>query len=830
MSVNFDDLVSLQSEGDGNTGDTKAPLSPTLLQIQYGDPGGLTIDQSSPTRRLQSDDDSSSLTKPELHKHTGVHMYHQNNVMIGNFLHPVDRSNSSRPSYNVKSSLLEQNGQGANNVSMAEIFLSNESARRRSLEQNYESLGTLLVDGGIDNMKRRSTDNNSLGVPKAHGVDASQMEIEELVAAVDPTPWSEIRRKIQTDEETAHDAGASSVQHSAHSHHYNYYPYGRHHQLPIPDNVSTSKQRTPNGQVVKKKDGQSTMAQAIATAAAIASRQRGVTRSGPILTPPPPQVKSSGEPSPYTGTLQSKNGKSKLNARHFQRQLGSYSQSQHSAAHATNRASVLAAASRKSQYGFGGNHTVPSVPAPPPVAKRKDMIAQQTPTLPTLERGHISPPNSGAAYERKKQRAKDARVKLNEAIERLSIAIGLAGSQSKQRHEFLSSRIANTADREKTLQITADCSKLAEQAKKWDRPSFVGTAASMVQELNSQSEALMREMVALQERLDKSSPSRAVNESPNSSRQKRNQYSSPDSMIANGHAAKRLRPSTQAADAEKLDPSTQRSREHETNVFGLVKDFLDPISMAHSLCVSRSWRDIGVFSNDDAWFNLAVKRFGFYNVRQWTEKLEDRGKKASNISLYQSMNAANVMPHFEKKNVSLIGDAKIPGRVSGWVFIVERSNGETLRSVRTEPGMFTSANGSFQSRPVVELRILIQNTGMANQPVIIRNQKLSIDVSTRRTGGELQEIDWDSRFKKVVRTLGGEAIDYAMKQSRYDINGDLCHLKLFDSVMIDVYINARGCSTTSKFQQRSNFMKILVCLEGTTVPMVIPFLRDNVGK
>lgn len=150
--------------------------------------------------------------------------------------------------------------------------------------------------------------------------------------------------------------------------------------------------------------------------------------------------------------------------------------------------------------------------------------------------------------------------------------------------------------------------------------------------------------------------------------------------------------------------------------------------------------------------------------------------------------------------------------------------------MRTEPGMSAPTNGSFQSRPVVELKILIQNTGMAKQPVVIRNQKISVDVSTRRTGGELNEIDWDTRFKKIVKTLDGEVIDGATKQSRYDVNSDLCHLQLFNSVIIEVYINARGCSTTSKFQQRSNFTKLLVCLEGTTVPMVIPFLREREDK
>ena len=45
------------------------------------------------------------------------------------------------------------------------------------------------------------------------------------------------------------------------------------------------------------------------------------------------------------------------------------------------------------------------------------------------------PNNVGSvvAYERKKLRAKDARVQLNEAIDKLAVAIDLAGSQSKER-------------------------------------------------------------------------------------------------------------------------------------------------------------------------------------------------------------------------------------------------------------------------------------------------------------------------------------------------------------------------------------------------------------
>jgi hypothetical protein len=127
------------------------------------------------------------------------------------------------------------------------------------------------------------------------------------------------------------------------------------------------------------------------------------------------------------------------------------------------------------------------------------------PNMPILELHNMTPANAGAAYERKKQRAKDARIKLNDAIEHLAIGISLAGSQSKQRNALLTSRIPVTESRDKTIQISEECSKLAEQVKKWDRPSFVGTAASLVHGLNSQCESLMRELVGLQEQLDAAS-------------------------------------------------------------------------------------------------------------------------------------------------------------------------------------------------------------------------------------------------------------------------------------------------------------------------------------
>lgn len=132
-------------------------------------------------------------------------------------------------------------------------------------------------------------------------------------------------------------------------------------------------------------------------------------------------------------------------------------------------------------------------------------------------------------------------------------------------------------------------------------------------------------------------------------------------------------------------------------------------------------------------------------------------------------------------------------------------------------------NGIYASLPVVELKTVIQNTGVSSEPIVVRDQIQTVDASTRRRGEEMKEIEWDDRFKKRILRLDGSVVAAEPSHDRCDV---LCRLKLFEAAVIKTFIYARGCTTTSKFVQRSNFTKILVNLEGTTVPLVIPFPRD----
>ena len=832
-----------------------APASPTaspLIDWNFGmSPVGNTdLFPAQPYNNAQNE--SSNIVN-------AVHMHVQDNARIPNYNHPVDRSNSStsrsfpRSNYGGDATLSARPEQ---DNSMAEMFLSSESSYRRSLNQTYEVLGSLTTEQ-----------------------ESVQKEIEDLATvSVDPTPWSEIQTKIVMQQEerekqnhqqrypqSQQQSSAAAQVPSNHPHQSSYYPYGRHHQLPIPESpipqISQKEPPVENNTAAK-------LAEALATAAAIAAGTTSIVDNNGTVTPKEPTttaVASTTQSSiPYIPQPNAKPEaktalvpKTAVSNRYLQR--GNTNPPQHGAAHAVSRASVLAATNRKSQYGFGGNHVVPSVPAPPsirssnvqPVLRQRAIKKNNKPmpkntTPPATAKMHSPIPkipmplngrhpalpidtNTGSAYERKKQKAKNARVKLNESIERLAIAVSLAGSQSKHRIDQLE-LLMGTELRSKSIAVNQEGIKLAENAKKWDRPSFVGTAASVIQSLNAQCEALMAELMALNQMVEASKRS---NESGNHSASQTNtmeetELSNSTTDSANGLASPSAQKRQQQQADDSIDSLNKRQRlsqnlhTHDEVVFGSVAQMLDPLSLCRCSCTAKQWKEMKAFKDEKIWLDLAVKRFGVYNVRKWSENLKDGELSEDTISnkhLYEEMNVSNVMPHFPQDGLSFLGNGRIQGKLSGWAFVVQRSNGETLRSVKRK----SSEGVGYHSRPVVELRIVVQNTGMATQPVILKAQKLGVDVSTRRRGGEFEEIDWDDRFKtNVVRNIDG-----TIRKSSSNEEDDLCHLRLFETAVLEIHINARGCSTISKFRQRSNFTKVLASLDGTTVPMVIPFLKHD---
>jgi hypothetical protein len=551
--------------------------------------------------------------------------------------------------------------------------------------------------------------------------------------------------------------------------------------------------------------------------------------------------------------------------------------------------SLIAATNKRSQFGFGGNHTVPSVPIPPTINTRtikaaikngstntgkRNTKAAMTSTISARKKQNSAVPmrssvpipvpvpippikmsvsNEGASYERKKQRAKDARVKLNEAIERLSVAINLAGTQSKQRaqaHTYWankespsspSNESTNTSlstsvqnGMRSTGTIMEEAGKTADSAKKWERPSFVGSAATMVQNLNAQCEALMRELIELK---------KLQNDGSLQKRQCCNKRSRPgigivsdlsvdenDNVVSTGdddhelgHKPKRIK----SIPEEFIDINAIIKRDR---VIARIGSFLDPQSILKFMCVSKSWQFQldPTMKSDTIWSTLCVKRFGAYSVREWMNRDEDNNMllqsdndstKISQMKLYRQMSASNVKPkcHFEG-NISL-GGGRVNNVACAWISVVERSNGETLRSVLTN----VDGETKYASLPVVELRILIQNVGIADSPIFVPEQIVSIDASTKRRGEEMFEITSDGRLGKKIFNVDGSIISSTPPPNPLNHTvGNLIKLTLFQSAVLSAFIHARACPTTTKFRQRANFAKILLNVRGTTLPLVIP--------
>mmetsp|Transcript_37973 Transcript_37973/g.77285 ORF Transcript_37973/g.77285 Transcript_37973/m.77285 type:complete len:1098 (+) Transcript_37973:281-3574(+) len=577
------------------------------------------------------------------------------------------------------------------------------------------------------------------------------------------------------------------------------------------------------------------------------------------------------------------------------------------AAHSSSRASLTEAAKKRSQFGFGSNHVVPSVPMPisktaagkrqggTKGSKRRAHAGHHKHTVPlpvpmplphhmsahaahnrkAAQAFHATPApvpgNTGKAYERKKQRAKDARVKLNDAIDRLSVAIGLAGTQSIQRVKQLTSdsmsppsdadRVSSCpirTFRSTTIQNMEDMGKTAEAAKKWDRPSFVGSAVVMMQGLNAQCEALMRELVEMnrlyRDEVAKNRGGGAVgedsmmdiveDEKPPASgvgvdgSSKRRSVPCPNAAAvvsegSNGETSPAAADAAVASPCKKRKLSTASSDDALSRILQTpivckqLVSYLDPKSLLRCQCVCSHWGKQSMFGGDGAWTDLVLARFGFANMRRWQDgDDEDQGEDIDNKSfaLYRRMDESFVRPSCLYEGNVRLGHGSIPGIVCAWVTMVERSNGETLRSVRRQDHDSSSVGSSFTSLQVIELRILLQNTGAADGPIIVPDQNLTVDASTRRRGETMSEINWDERLSKKLIGMDGMMSSVSASGSSGHA-AEIFRLGLFESTVLVAHIYAKSCSTTTKFRRRANSVKLLVSVKGTTVALVVPIKK-----
>ena len=131
---------------------------------------------------------------------------------------------------------------------------------------------------------------------------------------------------------------------------------------------------------------------------------------------------------------------------------------------------------------------------------------------------------------------------------------------------------------------------------------------------------------------------------------------------------------------------------------------------------------------------------------------------------------------------------------------------------------------SYLSIPMVELRLLIQNTGYSWGAIIVPDQQFTIDALTGWRGDKMLEVLCDERFKaqilNVERSLSPGGPDSQQLESP---SHEMCRLCQFELVVISVHIHARCCSTTAKFCNRSRKIQLLFSIDGTTRPLAIPF-------
>lgn len=498
---------------------------------------------------------------------------------------------------------------------------------------------------------------------------------------------------------------------------------------------------------------------------------------------------------------------------------------------------------RHNQFGFGNNHIVPSVPIPPYVQQQvlrhhqnistttgATAVPPNSPSIvgtPNDNTNTIETANNTVAYERKKQKAKTSRVLLNDSIDRLSVAIQVAKTQSRKR---ISEEFQKNTN--KTMLV---CEEIANSAVKHDRPSFIGIAATMVQALNDQCEALLEEVRTLKKE-KQNLPEEAVScpeacalaaaaaaavgtsadfmieESTTSSSLLLSPQQKKRMRISSSEDVQLLRRAEERNDGDSLGCSFSSLLPHEP-VRMLLALFLDPISLGRCRTVCQSWHAMEELTSDVTWHNLCIRRFGKEQIQSWMSSMQEPRTK---MQLYRDMSVANVPPFcFDVANYSgnpttnnvKLGDAKCDG-VSAWASMMSRSNGETLRSVK-QPGEV------FSAIPVVELRIVVQNTGIQSTVSIPADQSVTVDVSTRRRLEELAEITSDERLTKQIL--------YSSSPKQEEGEEEMYRLSLFDSVVLVVYIHAKGCCTTSKFLQKANFTKLLVQANSKTWAVVMPF-------
>mmetsp|Transcript_5899 Transcript_5899/g.5493 ORF Transcript_5899/g.5493 Transcript_5899/m.5493 type:complete len:530 (-) Transcript_5899:60-1649(-) len=477
------------------------------------------------------------------------------------------------------------------------------------------------------------------------------------------------------------------------------------------------------------------------------------------------------------------------------------------------------------------------------------------------------------SYENKKQKAKDNRAKLTSAIDKLEDAFRQARNGSEQRlqnyqqHQQLSSSPLSSSQN-----IMNDVAQTVILAHKWDRPSFIMSAADIVVKLNNQCQALMDDLIHLKKENDSHNNINNLvekqmtkipedNDNSDDGKQDYHEESHSSAIFTNKNkqvcTIRTLQGNSISRDENDDNPKLMENNDTNqikmediiqssnltvvdipNSIIKEIATYLDPKSLLRCRRVTKLWNDFDkipdIFTDNALWLGLCNHRYGSSQVKKWTDtntrhhNAENIGETVgiqnhSAITMYRDMNSVNWKPSCAHNEGDLcLGDAKMDYNnvptLSAWVTIIDRSNGETMRTVFAKLGF----SEQILLIPVVEVRILLQNTGFSGQnkgSILIPEQALSVTTDE----GEMFEIQSDERLIKRVIMRGKDGSSSTVPTLPKNDGGGLCYLDLYDVAELRFYIHAQSCLSTTKFVEKAKSLKLLVSILGNTVPFYVPF-------
>jgi len=405
------------------------------------------------------------------------------------------------------------------------------------------------------------------------------------------------------------------------------------------------------------------------------------------------------------------------------------------------------------------------------------------------------------AYERKKQRAKEGRIKLNESIEQLAIAISNAqatciGHMKASEHlAIVNSDLSLFTQSSPIVQQANRVTEVASKAKKWDRPTFIGIAAELIHTLNDQCDTLYHDIYNLkqhQQHLKSSLPATPASAASNP-------------LAKPSNSSKRQRTATEneatLPQASYGPAGTFSPLLSCTSAFQNLVYFLTPACLTNMRKLGRTFRYASALQSDQTYRQLSIVRFGS------KIKTSNIGRISIPwIDKYKLLVSRDTLPFSEffpnpmgssRKWSSMSPSLSASNFPSAWVSLVTRSNGETNRAV-------LQADQQYKAMPIVLLRVLIQNT--TAKQITIRDQLITVEVHSSFCPSFI-EVRSDPRLGKSYFSLSGKV--YNKVQPDRSIV-----LKIFESVILQVHVHATNCGNEAKFHVAAKKMSLMLDVDG----------------